>query len=194
MMNHQSVLAAVAVATSTLFTQFALAQTPTQKLIPDQSTVSFVSKQMGVPVEGKFTKVDAAIAFDPKKPEASKIQVVMDINSAVIGDAETVRELRKAAWFDALKFPIATFTATSVKSLGNNKFDVAGSLVIKGNARAVSTIVTLSQKAGVTLVEGAMPIKRLDFKLGDGDWNDVSLVADEVVIKIKLAVSGIAAL
>ena len=183
-----------AIAMALLTANAVVAQTPTQKLITDQSTVSFVSKQMGVPVEGKFNKVDAAIAFDPKKPEASKIQVVMDINSAVIGDAETVRELRKAAWFDAIKFPIATFTSTSVKSLGSNKFDVAGSLVIKGNAKTVSTVVTLSQKAGVTLVEGLMPIKRLDFKLGDGDWNDVSLVADEVVIKIRLAVSGIAAL
>ena len=170
------------------------AQAVVQKVIPEQSTISFVSKQMGVPVEGKFGKLDAAVQFDPKKPEASKIQIVLDINSAVIGDADTVKELRKPAWFDAVKFPTAVFNSTSVKALGAGKFDVLGTLTIKGNAKPVATTVTLTQKAGTTLVEGSMPVKRLEFKLGDGEWNDVSVVADEVLIKIKLAVSGVAAL
>ena len=48
------------------------AQTPDAKLVPAQSEIGFVSKQLGVPVEGKFRKFDAQIAFDPKKPETAK--------------------------------------------------------------------------------------------------------------------------
>jgi polyisoprenoid-binding protein YceI len=163
-----------------------------QKLVAEQSTISFVSKQMGVPVEGKFGKIDAQINFDPKKLEAAKISFTIDTNSAVIGDAETIRELKKATWFDVAKHPTASFVATKVTAAGAGKFDVAGNLSIKGATKAVSTVVTLSQKSGLSTIEGSLPVKRLDYKLGDGDWKDTSIVADEVQIKFKLVVNGIA--
>ena len=50
----------------------AFAQTPA-KLVAPQSEIVFVSKQMGVPVEGKFKKFDAQIALDPKNPAAGKV-------------------------------------------------------------------------------------------------------------------------
>ncbi|MEN9689461.1 MAG: hypothetical protein RI998_1458, partial [Pseudomonadota bacterium] len=54
----------------------ALAQ---QKLVPAQSEIVFVSKQMGVPVEGRFKKFDAQIAFDPAKAAAGKIAFTVDM-------------------------------------------------------------------------------------------------------------------
>ena len=44
-----------------------------QKVVPAQSEIGFVSRQMGVPVDGKFRKFDAQVAFDPKQPAAAKI-------------------------------------------------------------------------------------------------------------------------
>ena len=41
-----------------------------QKLQASQSEIVFVSKQMGVPVEGRFKTFDAQISFDPAKPVA----------------------------------------------------------------------------------------------------------------------------
>jgi polyisoprenoid-binding protein YceI len=164
------------------------------KLIPEQSTITFTSKQMGVPVDGRFGKFDAQISFDPKQAAASKISFNVDIGSAAVGDADTVREMRKPEWFNFAKFPTATFQSTSAKPLGAGKFEVTGKLNIKGIERQITTHVQLTQKAGITLVEGNFPLKRLDFKLGDGDWKDVSVVADEVVVKLKLSLSGVAAL
>jgi polyisoprenoid-binding protein YceI len=165
-----------------------------QTIIADQSTIGFVSKQMGVPVDGKFAKFDAQIQFDPKKAETSKISFTIDANSAQIADAETTKEMKKAAWFDTAKFPTASFIATGVKALGAGKFEVAGNLTIKGIVKAVVVPVSASQKGATTTVEGLVPIKRLDFKLGDGEWKDTSIVADEVQIKFKLALAGVAAL
>jgi polyisoprenoid-binding protein YceI len=172
----------------------AQANAPTQKLIAEQSTISFVSKQMGVPVEGKFGKIEAQISFDPKKLDTAKINFTIDTGSAVIGDAETVRELKKPAWFDVAKHPTASFVASKVVAAGPGKFEVTGNLTIKGASKTVNTLVTLSQKSGLSTIEGSLPVKRLDFKLGDGDWKDTSIVADEVQIKFKLAVNGIAPL
>src|SRR5438046_1847489 len=75
-----------------------------QKLLPAQSDISFVSKQMGVPVEGKFKRFDAQLAFDPKKPEAAKIAMTIDLASVSLGTAETEAELAKPDWFATKQF------------------------------------------------------------------------------------------
>ena len=165
-----------------------------QKLVPAQSEISFTSKQMGVPVSGSFKKFDAQIAFDPRKPELTKVSFSVDLLSADIGNPETEKELKKPGWFDSLKMPAAIFTSSGVKSLGGGKFEFSGKLAIKGVSQNIVVPVTLTQANGTTRVIGNFILKRLDFKIGDGDWNDVSLVANEVIVNIKLSVTGIAAL
>ena len=64
----------------------ALAQ---QQLVPAESSIHFVSRQMGVPVEGHFGKFSAQVAFDPAKPEAAKINFSVDTGSATLGVKET---------------------------------------------------------------------------------------------------------
>lgn len=165
-----------------------------QKVVPAQSEIAFVSKQMGVPVEGKFRKWDAQISFDPKKPEAGKVAFTIDTGSASFGSAETDAEVPKAEWFNAVKFPQATFQSTALKALGGNKFEVAGKLAIKGSTRDVVVPVALAQSGATTTATGAFTIKRLDFKIGEGEWADTSMVANDVQVKFKLAVTGVAPL
>ena len=165
-----------------------------QKLVPAQSEISFVSRQMGVPVSGSFKKFTAEIAFDPKKPEAAKISFSVDLLSTDLGNPETEKELKKSSWFDSLKVPAATFVSTSVKSLGGGKFEFAGKLAIKGVSQNIVVPIILTQAKDGTKVVGSFNLKRLDFNIGDGDWNDVSLVANEVIVNVKLSLTGVSAL
>ena len=169
----------------------ALAQ---QKLVPAQSEISFTTRQMGVPVDGKFRKFDAQVSFDPKKPEAAKIAFTIDLGSTSIGTAETEAELAKPDWFNLKLFPQASFQSSAVKALGGGKFEVAGSLAIKGAKQNVLVPVTVVQAGGNSTATGSFAIKRLDFKIGDGDWKDTSMVANEVQVKFKLALTGVPAL
>jgi polyisoprenoid-binding protein YceI len=177
-----------------LIAALSLAANAQQKLVPAQSEISFTSKQMGVPVDGKFGKFDAQLAFDPKKPDTSKVSFTVDLTSVNIGNADTEKELRNPGWFDSAKVPVATFTSSGIKALGAGKFEIAGKLSIKNLTQNVLVPVTLTQKDGTTRADGSFTLKRLDFKIGDGEWNDVSLVANEVIVKIKLALTGIPAL
>lgn len=162
-----------------------------QKLLPAQSDIAFVSKQMGVAMEGHFKKFDAQIAFDPAKPETGKIALSVDIASATLGAPEMDGELPKAIWFNTAKFPQATFQSTSIKGLGGGKFEVSGKLAIKGNTRDAIVPVTLTQSGATTTASGVLTIKRLAFKIGENEWADTSAVADDVQIKFKLALSGV---
>ena len=161
-----------------------------QRLLLAQSEIVFTIRESGVPVEGRFRKFDAQLAFDPRKPEASKVALAIDLMSASIGDGETEAELAKPDWFDTRSFARATFQSSAVRALGLGRFDVAGRLSIKGASREIVVPVALAQTGGVSTASGSFMVKRLDFKIGDGDWKDTSLVANEVQVRFNLAVQG----
>jgi polyisoprenoid-binding protein YceI len=173
--------------TALLITTSALAAQAAATLQPEKSDLSFTFKQMGVPVDGKFKKFEAQLDFDAKKPEAGKIAFTVDLGSVSLGDASFDAELAKAPWFDTKRNGKATFVSTGIKPTGPGKYDVAGKLTIKGASRDVVVPITLA--GGVA--SGSVAIKRLDFKIGDGEWADTSMVANDVTVKFKLAFSGI---
>lgn len=187
MLTYRS-LPALALAAGLLSAFSAQAQ---QQLVPAQSSIEFSAKQMGVPMQGQFKKFDAQVAFDPAKLAASRIRFTVGTGSATMGAQETDAELPKPVWFNVVKFPQATFESSSIKALGGGKFDVAGKLTIKGTAVDVNVPVQLSQSGSTTTATGSLPLKRLAFKIGDGEWADTSMVADEVQVKFKLALTGV---
>jgi polyisoprenoid-binding protein YceI len=145
---------------------------------------------MGVPLEGHFKKFDAQISFDTAKPDAAKIAFTVDSGSATLGAPESDAELPKAAWFNVAKFPQASFQSSTVKALGGGKYQISGKLTIKGNVKDIDVPVALSQANGVTTASGQFALKRLNYKIGEGEWADTSMVADDVQVKFKLAIGG----
>jgi len=174
-----------------LLASLALPVAAQQKLVPAQSELVFVAKQMGVPITGHFKKFDAQVSFDATKLASSKVAFTVDMGSGTLGAPEMDSELPKTPWFNVPKFPQASFTSTAFKALGAGKYEVAGQLSIKGQAQPVQVPLTMTQSGAVTLVSGALPIKRLAFRIGDGDWADTSMVADEVQVKFKFALTGV---
>jgi polyisoprenoid-binding protein YceI len=162
-----------------------------QLLVPAQSEIQFVSRQMGVPVEGRFKTFDAKVVFDPAKPASSSIVFSVDTGSATLGVRETDAELPKADWFNVAKFPKASFQSTAVKRLQGNQFEVAGKLSIKGVSSDVVVPVTLAQNGAQTTATGSFAIKRLTYRIGDKEWSDTSMVADPVQVKFKLTLTGV---
>lgn len=185
---------ALASAASMLQCEPALAQTKPAQLLPAQSELVFTSKQMGVPVDGRFKRFDAQLNFDPKKPETGKVAFTIDMASASLGAPEFEAELAKAPWFDSKKLPQATFQSTAIKAAGPGKFEVAGKLTIKGQTRDLTVPIALSQAGATSTATGAFVLKRLEFKIGDGEWADTSVVANDVNVRFKLAFNGIAPL
>lgn len=173
--------AATALALGALLLAPALAQVDAAK-----SSVIAVSKQMGVPVEGKFRRFSAQVRFDPAKPADGRASIEIDIASFDLGDADFNRETTKKEWFDAAKHPKATFVTTAIKPAGAGKFEAAGKLAIKGITRDVVAPVSFKAEGGQQVFEGVLPIKRLAFNIGEGEWKDTSTVADDVQIRFRI--------
>ncbi len=162
-----------------------------QALVPASSEIIFVSKQMGVPVAGHFKKFDAKLNFDPAQLDRSSVAITVDLASATLGVPATDAELPKATWFNTAQFPQARFHSSSIKSLGAGQFNVSGTLSIKGQSRPVQMPVMLSQNGATTVASGVLPLQRLAFRIGENEWADTSMVADEVQVKFKLTLSGV---
>jgi polyisoprenoid-binding protein YceI len=149
-----------------------------------------VSRQMNVPVEARFKKFSAQIAFDPAKPAAGTARIEIELDSFDIDNAEVNDEARGKPWFDAHNFPTAKFIAAGIKPLGGGKFEVRGPLTIKGQTREVVAPFTYKEEAGTAVFDGAFAIKRLQYNIGEGVWKDTDTVADEVQIKFHIVVAA----
>lgn len=156
------------------------------KLDPAKSSVTAGFKQMNVPVEGKFKKFSAQIDYDSTKPAAAKANVEIDIASFDLGEAQYNKEVQKKEWFDAAKFPKATFVSSAIKPAAGGTLDVVGKLSIKGKSADVHFPLTVKKEGASQIFEGKLPIKRLAFNIGEDDWKDTSMVADEVVITFRI--------
>lgn len=156
------------------------------KTDPAKSTVSATFKQMNVPIEDKFKKFTAAIDYDAAKPDASKATVDIDTASLDMGDPEYTKELAKKEWFNTAQFPKATFVSTSIKAAGAGKLAVTGNLTIKGKTAPVAFALTVTTVAGKQVFDGTLPIKRLAYNIGEGEWKATDMVADDVLIKFHV--------
>jgi len=162
-----------------------------QQVLATKSEIRFAGQQMGVPAEGKFKKFTAEVNLDPKRPEASRAQITIDLNSLDLGSAEFETEVKRKPWLDVATHPQAKFVSSAVKPAGGGRYEMTGKMTIKGTTRDVVAPFTLKQDSGgVTTAEGAFEIKRLDFKLGEGPWADLETVANEVQIRFRIALSG----
>lgn len=147
-------------------------------------------KQMGVPLDGKFKQFALDMQFDPAQPAQTKVRIDVNMNSFDIGDESYNKEVRSKTWFNAAGFPKATFVSSAVRQTAPGRYLVDGQLSIKGVASQVSIPVQMSQNANVLTFDGTLPIKRLQFHIGEQEWKDTALVADEVTLKFRLVTTG----
>ena len=161
-----------------------------KQVLANDSSVAFGYKQMGVPLEGKFNKFDAQVSFDPAQVAKARARTDISVASIDTGSAEANDEVVGKLWFNAKTFPTASFVSTGIKALGGNRYQANGKLTIKGKTLDVTTPVTFQANGNRGLFDGNFVIKRLDYAIGEGEWTDVSAVADEIQIKFHVVVNA----
>jgi polyisoprenoid-binding protein YceI len=155
-----------------------------------KNSVTAVFKQMNVPVEGHFNRFTADVRFDPANVAAASAKIDVDVASFDIGAPEYNKEVAGDEWFDAAHFPHATFVSTQIKPGANGAYSVAGKLTIKGKTTDVVVPVQYHKDGANQVFDGALPIKRLAYGIGTGDWKDTSVVADDVQIKFHIVAAA----
>jgi polyisoprenoid-binding protein YceI len=158
-----------------------------QGVLIDRSEIRFVSKQMGVSVEGRFRKWKASVDWRPDDLARSRADFEIDLASIDLASEESEAEVRRPGWFDTAKFPRASFQSSAMKDLGGGRYEIAGNLTLKGTTRPVVIPVQLRRDAaGNSVAEGQFAVKRLEYNVGEGQWADPSVVADDVLVRVRM--------
>jgi polyisoprenoid-binding protein YceI len=158
-----------------------------QAVLIDKSEIRFVSRQLGVNVEGRFRKWKANVDFRPKELAKSKAEFEIDLASIDLASEESETEVKRPRWFDTAKFPVATFRSTAMKDLGGDRYEIAGTLTLKGKAQDEKIPIEVKKDAaGNSVATGEFTIRRLAFNIGEGQWSDPSVVADDVLVRVRM--------
>jgi len=130
---------------------------------------------------------DGTLVYDAADVTKSSVQVTMPITGIDSFVDKLDEHLASGDFFDAGKFPNATFKSTSVAAAGTNKLTVTGDLTIKDITRPVTLDVTLNGAGEHPMLKkqaigfsATATIKRTDFGVGAYAPN----VSDEVQLRI----------
>ncbi|MER2266774.1 YceI family protein [Methylobacterium oxalidis] len=137
---------------------------------------------------GQITDVAAKATLDPKEPAKSGITVTVGIDSVNGLNDKLNQHLKTPDFFDAAKFPTATFTSTSVEPTGPTTARVNGDLTLRGVTKPVSFDATFNQ-AGISPVDkkytvgfdGRTVLKRSEFGINAF----LPALGDEVSLRLE---------
>lgn len=136
----------------------------------------------------RFDKTSGIIVLDKAAKEGS-VNVTIDTTSVNTGYALFNEHIQKEEFFDAAKFPTATFISSKFNFDGDKVKSIDGLLTIKGVSKEVKLTVTSFMcmphpmaKKEACGVNATTVVKRSDFNMG----KHVPYVSDEVTIDIPV--------
>jgi polyisoprenoid-binding protein YceI len=170
----------------------------TYQIDPKHSAVHFQVRHMNIAfVKGEFGNVTGTVDFDPAKPEASSVDISIEVNSLYTRDAQRDGHMKTPDILNAEAFPAITFKSKKVTKSGSG-YQVVGDLTLRGvtkeatlDVSAVSDEVTdpwTLKRRGVT---ASAKISRGAYGMG---WNMElpgvgPVVSDQVDISIDLEIT-----
>jgi cytochrome b561/polyisoprenoid-binding protein YceI len=156
----------------------------------ENSSIRFEALQYGEPFTGEFKNFGGKIIFDPKKLDEAYADIWIDIASITTGSGDRDSQAKGAEWFDTENFPRAMFVADSFMQTGANQYVAKGALTIRGKVVLIDLPFTLeireSPAGQVALMEASIALNRLDFGIGQGQWQATDTIGDAVKIGITL--------
>lgn len=161
--------------------------------VEEGSRIGFVAQQSGAAIEGRFARFTAEIRFDPDNLEGSRVAVDIEVASVDTQSSDRDATIRSAPLFDAATWPRARFEAERFEQTGPDSYAAHGRLTMRDVTREVVLPFSLviadhpgDPAALQAKATGELPVMRLDYGIGQGEWQDTSVVGNEVLIQIEI--------
>lgn len=126
----------------TLLAGPALADPVSYAFDKSHSNLAFSYNHLGYSTtDGRFADWDGKLMIDQDNPADSTIEFTIKIDSLDTFWPDRDTHLKSADFFDAAKFPTATFKSTKVEQTGEKQLAVTGDLTIKGITKPATLTV-----------------------------------------------------
>lgn len=146
------------------------------------STLAFTNTYQNVAYTGRFHRFTATIDYDPADPAHAAFEVSVDITSLDTQNSERDHAALGADFFDAARFPHARFVTTSFHRMADGGVVADGTLTLRGATRPVALAVTFVQHGDTATLDVTARLRRLDFGIGAGQWDDPAMIGDAVTV------------
>ena len=144
-------------------------------------------------VTGRFNEFSAEMATEKEDFSDASLHVTVKVGSINTNNERRDNHLRSSDFFEAEKFPEATFTSTSFKKTGEMKYTIIGDLTIRDTTKSITLEAKLrgmikDQRGGLRSgFKATGTISRKDFGI---EWNRALetggwLVGDDVDLIIN---------
>jgi polyisoprenoid-binding protein YceI len=153
---------------------------------PKESKLTFVGTALDAPFDGTFERFTADIKFDPQDLATSRFDVKIDLASVNTQNEDRDGALKGDDFFAVKQYPTGHFAADRFTSKGGNKYGATGKLTIRNVTRDVPIEFTFENKNGSAWLKGSAQLKRLDFGVGQGEYQDTSQVGNDVKVNFVL--------
>ncbi|WP_136679754.1 YceI family protein [Neptunomonas sp. XY-337] len=105
--------------------------------------IEFKISHLGISwLKGRFNTFDGNFSYDAANPNASKVNVNIDVTSLDSNHAERDKHLRGGDFLDTDEFPKASFVSTSFKDNGDGSATMMGDLTLRGITKPVTIDVS----------------------------------------------------
>jgi polyisoprenoid-binding protein YceI len=158
---------------------------------PVHSSIFFKVKHVGASwAYGLIHAPTGKVVFDPANPTASSLEITAKVANVDTGSENRDKHLKSNDFFAGGQHPNITFKSTSWKPAGENKFEVAGDLTLRGETKPITVTLELTgtgkdrQGTDVAGFETTFTIKRSDFGVNGAQGG----VGDEVTLSVSLEV------
>jgi polyisoprenoid-binding protein YceI len=169
---------------------FAHAAAPEWRLLPEKSTLAFVFGQAGTDEKGQFRAFPCRLHFDPANLEQSGFDVTVDMKSVDTGDKDRDEILLSKDMFAVEQWPQARFQTLKIERRNDNEYLAEAELTVRDQTRRILfpfRLVIAEEQAGRNFrLQSEITLKRLDFGVGQGEWQETTWVADEVRVLVDI--------
>lgn len=156
----------------------------------EESRLTFIGSQSGDSFEGVFEEFEADIRFDPEDLEDARVEVTIETASVNSGSGQRDSSIRDEGLLDVESYPQARFLAETFRETGDGAYEAEGELTLRDTTRDVVLPFTLEIEGEgeerTARAEGELAINRLDYGVGQGQWEDTSQVGAEIIIQFVL--------
>lgn len=161
---------------------------------PGHSEAGFKVRHLLSRTPGRFRDFEGRIQLDQARPEASVVEFKIKAGSIDTDLDRRDEHLRGPDFFDVTRYPEITFRSESIRRAGKDRYDVTGTLTMRGVARRITLPVTYlgvardpwgNDRAGFST---AITLNRKDFGMV---WNKALdqggfMLGDEVWVTLEI--------
>ena len=136
-------------------------------LDPTQSEITFLAISRLDDAHGSFGAFTADVAFDPDTVANSTVRFIIQPASIATGIDRRDDHLRSCSFFCVDSFPQILFQSQKVTRVGPDRYNIGGSLTIRGITRPMTIPARMiSSAGGAARFNGEFDMDRRDFGLG----------------------------